>query len=135
MQALSLLSGSRQLLTLGFVVVLGSCAAPPAREIDLDDAVAIANDTVEGGFGPRGPPRVLIATEKDLSSVRRCFDSNVEPTYRQGVRNKISGRRLYVIRYPLPPVTLEEGDVSIVGSEPCVLIDQDTGEVLGKFPD
>jgi hypothetical protein len=135
MQAPSLLAQSRQLLILGVVVVLGSCTNPRAREIDLDHAIAIANDSVKGSFGPKGPLRVLIATEKDVRSVRRCFDGNVEPTYKEGVRNKISGRRLYVIRYPLPPVTLEDGDISIVGGEPCVLIDQDTGEVLGKFPD
>ena len=137
MQALSLLSRSRQLLTLGLVMVLGSCASPPAREIDLDHAVAIANDNaaVRGSFRPPGPLRVLIATEKDVRSVKRCFDDDHDPAYVESVRHKISGRRIYVIRYPLPPITLEDGNISIVGAEPCILIDRETGEVLGAFWD
>lgn len=137
MQALSLLSGFRQLLTLGVIAVLGSCASPPAREIGLDHAVAIANDNaaVRGSFRPPGPLRVLIATKKDVWSVKRCFDDDHDPAYVESVRHKISGRRIYVVRYPLRPVTLEDSDVSIVGAEPCIMIDRETGEVLGAFRD
>ena len=137
MEAPSLLSRSGQLFTLGLIVVLGSCASPPSREVDLDHAVVIANDSkaVKGSFGPKGPLRVLIATEKDVRSVKRCFDDDHDPAYVESVRHKISGRRIYVIRYPLPPVTLEDGDISIVGAEPCILIDRETGEIPGAFWD
>ncbi|HEX6841062.1 MAG TPA: hypothetical protein VF113_06030 [Stellaceae bacterium] len=40
-----------------------------------------------------------------------------------------------MIRYPLPPITLEDGDSDFVGAEPCVLIDRETGEILGAFWD
>lgn len=114
---------------------LGACAAPAARSIDFDQAVAIADTAARRGLSPNRPLRVLIATEKDVRSVKRCFDDNHDPSYVQRVGEKVAGRRLYVIRYPLPPVTLEDGDMSIVGTEPCVLIDRDTGEVLGVFYD
>jgi hypothetical protein len=71
-----------------------------------------------------------------VRSVRRCLhDDYYDRAYVQSVREKVAGHRLYVIRYPLPPVTLEDGDVSVSGTEPCVLLDRGTGEVLGVFSD
>jgi hypothetical protein len=114
---------------------LGACATAQAGEIDLDQAVAVANAAARSSLNPGGPFRILIATEKDARSVKRCLQDDHDPSYVRSVQKKIAGRRLYVIRYPLPPVSLEDGDISYVGTEPCVLIDRETGEVLGMFPD
>jgi hypothetical protein len=114
---------------------LGACATAQAGEIDLDQAVAVANAAARSSLNPGGPLRILIATEKDTRSVKRCLQEDHDPSYVRSVQKKIAGRRLYVIRYPLPPVSLEDGDISYVGTEPCVLIDRETGEVLGMFPD
>ncbi len=136
MKAPSLGGQRRCLIALVVAMTLGGCATPPARPIDLDHAVAIANDAARGKLGPNEPPRVLIATEKDVRSVRRCLhDDYPDAPYVKSVREKVAGRRLYVIRYPLPPINPEDGDISYVGTEPCVLIDSDTGEVLGVFSD
>jgi hypothetical protein len=123
------------LVAVTVAAALGACATPQAREINLDHAVEVANAAARSSLNPGGPLRVLIATEKDVRSVKRCLDDDHDPSYVQSVREKVAGRRLYVVRYPLPPVTLEDGDSSMVGTEPCVLIDRDTGEVLGVFPD
>ena len=123
----------RHLVALIIAAALGACATP-ARPIDLDQAVAVANAAAKGSLNPDGPLRVLIATEKDVRSVRRCLHNDYyDKRYVQSVREKVTGRHLYVIRYPLPPVTLEDGDISYLGTEPCVLIDRDSGEVLGVF--
>lgn len=136
MKAPSLICLFRALVALGIGAVLGSCAAPRRGEIDLDHAVAAADAAAVTTLAPNRPLRVLIATEKDERSVRRCLhDDYYDRAYVQSVREKAAGRRLYVIRYPLPPVTLEDGDISIIGTEPCVLLDRETGEVLGVFAD
>jgi hypothetical protein len=136
MKAPSLTDQLRHLVALGVAAVVGSCAAAPAREIDLNHAVAIADRAARRSLDSNRPSRVLIATEKDARSVRRCLhDDYYDRPYVQSVREKVAGRRLYVIRYPLPPVTLEDGDSSVIGTEPCVLIDRETGEVLGVFSD
>jgi hypothetical protein len=136
MKAPSLTCQLRYVVALGVAAVLASCAAPPTREIDLDQAVAIADRAAKRSLDSKWPSRVLIATEKDVRSVRRCLhDDYYDRAYVQSVREKVAGHRLYVIRYPLPPVTLEDGDMSVSGTEPCVLLDRGTGEVLGVFSD
>ena len=87
---------------------LGACATAQAGEIDLDQAVAVANAAARSSLNPGGPLRILIATEKDARSVKRCLQDDHDPSYVRSVQKKIAGRRLYVIRYPLPPVSLED---------------------------
>ena len=125
----------RHLVALTVAAALGACTTPRAREIDLDHAVETANAAARSSLNPGGPLRILIATEKDARSVNRCLQDDHDPSYVQSVRKRIAGRPLYVIRYPLPPVGLEDGDISYIGTEPCVLIDRESGEVLGMFPD
>ena len=135
MEAPSLVFRLRCMAVLSAAAVLGCCASPTPREISFDQAVAIADAAAKRALSPNRPLRVLIATEKDVRSVKRCLDDDYDLAYVQHVREKVAGRRLYVIRYPLPPIIRADGDADMTGTEPCVLIDRDTGEVLGVFSD
>jgi len=120
---------------LSAAAVLGCCASPTPREISFDQAVAIADAAAKRALSPNRPLRVLIATEKDVRSVKRCLDDDYDLAYVQLVREKVAGRRLYVIRYPLPPIIREDGDCRYDRHGAVCPDRPDTGEVLGVFSD
>src|SRR5262249_1195365 len=87
---------------------LSACSAHNAEKINLDSAVATANRAVAGTLvdGKFDPQRVEIAEEQEKYTTNRCLAEDWEDerisAHARSIREKLVGRRYYVVRYPLP---------------------------------
>src|SRR5215831_6866709 len=123
----------------GYLLGLSGCSTPADKKVNLDIAVATANDAIAKthASGKFEAERVEIAEESEKHTTNRCLMESwddVPPSARvQALRQKLAGRKYYVIRYPLPAPYRdpEAGLLEWNGWEDCVFIDRTTGEVLG----